>query len=81
MAATIGQRIKQARIAKRLTQTELAKKVGATSHSVISDHERGKRGKRADVQFLVRIAEALDISIDWLFLGKGNPPQKKQSKK
>jgi transcriptional regulator with XRE-family HTH domain len=70
-ATTMGQRIKQARLAKGLTQTELAKKIGASSHSIICDYETGKRGKkRPDIAMLVKLSAILDISIDWLFLGK-----------
>jgi transcriptional regulator with XRE-family HTH domain len=71
ITSTLGQRIKQARLKKGLTQTQLAKKAGASSHTVICDYERGKRGKkRPDIRFLLKVAEALDISINYLFLGK-----------
>lgn len=67
---TLGQRIKQARLAKKLTQTELAKKIGSDSHTRISDLERGKRGKRPDVEVFAKIAHELGISLEWLLLGK-----------
>ena len=71
MASTLGTRIREARLRKGITQTELAKLVDVPSHSVISDYERGKRGrKRPDIVFLLNVAKILDISPDWLFLGK-----------
>jgi transcriptional regulator with XRE-family HTH domain len=68
---TMGQRLKKARLEKGLTQVQLAKKSGASSHTIICDYESGKRGKkRPDIKLLVKIAEILDISIDYLFLGR-----------
>lgn len=67
----IGDRIRSARRAKKLTQQQLAERINATSHCIISDYERGKRGfKRPNLQFLLKIAEVLEVRIDWLFLGK-----------
>jgi transcriptional regulator with XRE-family HTH domain len=67
----IGKRIKDARLRKGFTQVELAKKVGASSHTIISDYERGNRGKkRPDPELLLKLCKVLDISIDHLFLGK-----------
>src|SRR5690348_11981234 len=44
MPTTLGERLRKARLAKRLTQVELAKKVGVSSHVIIGDYERGKSG-------------------------------------
>lgn len=77
MTKTLGERIKQARLNKGLTQGELAKMVHASSHSIICDYEKGKRGaKRPDIQLLVEICRVLEVSIDWLFLGKENKNNK-----
>jgi repressor LexA len=73
MSSTLGSRIRAARLKKGLTQSELAKKAGASSHTIICDYEKGKRGtKHPDIRFLLKIASVLDISIDYLFLGKEN---------
>lgn len=76
LAKLIGERIRAGRKAKGLTQGELASKVGAASHCFISDLERGKRGKRPNVPLLVKICEILDISFEYLFLGKKEKEQK-----
>lgn len=73
MTSTMGERIKSARLRKGLTQVELAKRIKASSHTLICDYERGKRGKRRpDIQMLIKIASILDVSIDYLLLGKTN---------
>lgn len=75
MASTLGSRMKAARIKAGLTQTQLATKVGASSHTIICDYERGKRGnRRPDIQFLLKVATALNISVDWLFIGENTKP-------
>jgi Predicted transcriptional regulators len=69
-STTMGQRLKAARLAKGLTQTQLAKIVKLTSHSVICDYELGKRGRRRpDLELLIKISKALDVSLDYLILG------------
>lgn len=71
MASTIGERIRIARKCKNLTQVELAERVGASSQTIISDLENGKRGnRRPNVPLLAKICEVLDISCEWLFFGK-----------
>jgi transcriptional regulator with XRE-family HTH domain len=71
MPEIIGNRVRQARLRHHMTQEELAKQTGASSHTIICDLEKGKRGnKRPNVPLLVKICDVLDISLDWLFLGK-----------
>jgi transcriptional regulator with XRE-family HTH domain len=64
---TFGERLKQARKAKALSQSALAKKAGI-SQSIISDAEKGKYlSSKASPQ----IADALGVSAIWLATGKG----------
>ena len=66
---TIGERIKQARKAKGLTQKELAEKIGMTPQSICRYEADGRRPK-ADA--MLNIAEALNIPMSEL-LGKPRP--------
>lgn len=51
-----------------LTQVSLSKKTGV-SQSSLSEYLLGK--KEPTISVVMKIAEALDISLDWLLLGKG----------
>jgi transcriptional regulator with XRE-family HTH domain len=62
--SVLGERIRKFRLAKGLTQTELAKMVGVTQR-VITYYE--VRGVSPPPDLLVRIADALDVSLDELF--------------
>lgn len=62
----LGERLKQAREAKGLTQIDCAKAVGA-SQAAYSYYESDLR--TPSVTVLMRIANLLDVSVDWL-LGK-----------
>ena len=65
MKSTLGDRIRIAREAKGLTQGELAEKVRATSHMIISGYETGRRGqKRPDSHLLIKISNVLNVSLD-----------------
>ena len=66
---TIGERIKQARKAKGLTQEELAEKLGCTKQS-IAQYEKGRRSPKIDG--LIKRAEALNIPTSDL-LGEPRP--------
>jgi transcriptional regulator with XRE-family HTH domain len=61
---TLGDRIRRYRLAKGLTQAELAKLVGA-SQRMINYYE--VRGVSPPPELVVKIADALDVSIDELF--------------
>ena len=69
--ATIGQRLKQARTARKLTQNQLAEASGV-SQSDISKLERGDSNASRGI---ARLARALDVDALWLELGEGDPPQ------
>lgn len=61
-----GARIRELRIAKNLTQDELAEHMNV-SHGYISFIESGKRGCSVDV--LIALSNLFGVSIDYLFLG------------
>lgn len=63
----LGNRIKEARLNKNLTQQDLANRLG-TSKSVISGYEAGKNDPAQSM--VLKISEALDVSINWLMFGK-----------
>ena len=67
----LGHRIRFARKRKGLTQMQLAELIGLETNVTISDYERGKRGNsRPDMLLIVKISEVLEVSIDWLILGR-----------
>ena len=63
----VGARIAKLRIQKNLTQLELAETLGVTDRAV-SKWETG--GAYPDVELLVKIAEVLSTSIDYLLRGE-----------
>lgn len=63
----IGKRILERRKQLRLTQEELAERAGITSQTV-SSAELGKKALRPEN--IIRICSALEISTDYLLLGK-----------
>jgi transcriptional regulator with XRE-family HTH domain len=69
----VGDRIRQARERKRLSQTALAGKVKMTQAS-ISQIERGHR-KQLKTTVLMRIAVELDTPIDYLISGDESKDQ------
>ncbi|MCX8659890.1 helix-turn-helix transcriptional regulator [Gilliamella sp. B2772] len=63
---TIGDRVKQKRIEKNISQSLLADLVGMKQQS-ISDIESGNIEKPRNI---VEIAKALNCSVEWLYYGK-----------
>lgn len=59
----IGGRVRQARKAKGLSQTDLAELIG-TSPNYVSNIETGKHIMK--ITLLMKITDALEISNDWL---------------
>ena len=59
----LGDRIKELRIAKNLTQAQLAIKVGVTEHAV-RNWETNQRSPSVDV--LIRIAQFFTCTVDYL---------------
>lgn len=59
----LGKRLKRLRSEKKLTQMELAEKIGVT-HVSISGYESGKR--TPDTETLTKIADFFNVSTDFL---------------
>ncbi len=68
---TLGGRLKWLREARKMTQVQLAAKVGITQAS-ISEIERG-RSHAPSAPNLLRLAAALEASPLWLVSGEGDP--------
>lgn len=68
----IGERVKQARIARGLSQAELAEILGL-SDAYISKLETGKNAMSVTV--LVKLSDALGVSADWLLRNKTREAQ------
>lgn len=66
---SIGNRIKESRKAKRLSQPELSNLCGWESQTRISNYERDFR--TPNLQDLERIADALEVNLNWLATGQG----------
>jgi len=62
----VGKRLYERRKQLRMTQEELAERVGITAQT-ISTAELGKKAMRADT--IIRVCGALDISADYLLFG------------
>lgn len=60
----IGDRIREARLLKKMTQEELALVVGYSGKSSISRIEKGQSLPSHD--YIIKLAEALDVSASWL---------------
>jgi transcriptional regulator with XRE-family HTH domain len=58
----IGEKIRKLRLTKGLSQKDLAKYVGVT-YQQIQNYEKGK--SKIPVDRLIRIAEALEVSLDY----------------
>ncbi|MEP7355319.1 MAG: helix-turn-helix domain-containing protein [Acidobacteriota bacterium] len=68
---TLGQRVKERRLALGLSQPQLAKKVGGITYQAIQQLEQGGGTKH-----LVGIARALGTTAEWLQDGHGPAPPK-----
>lgn len=68
---TLGQRVKERRLALGLSQPQLAKMVGGITYQAIQQLERGGGTKH-----LVGIARALGTTAEWLQDGDGPAPSK-----
>ncbi len=66
----IGDRLRQIRLIRKMSQNELAEATDLSA-SFISNIEQGKQAM--SVKALIAIALVLDVSTDWLLLGKGRP--------
>lgn len=68
VTAGFASRLKEAMADLRVSQAELSTRVRAST-GFVSDTLRGL--KMPGAQFLIAIREALELSIDWLLVGKG----------
>jgi transcriptional regulator with XRE-family HTH domain len=71
MAKTLGQRVKERRLALGLSQPQLAKRVGGITYQAIQQLEQGGGTKH-----LVGIARVLGTTAEWLQDGHGPMPFK-----
>lgn len=62
----MGYRVKEIREEKKLTQEELSKKSGV-SRTIISAIESGKEEVTTTTKTLLKIAKALDTTVDAIF--------------
>jgi transcriptional regulator with XRE-family HTH domain len=65
------EKLKRARVLKGLTQGQLARKIGADTQR-ISKYERGVAAPTTAI--LIKLAEALDVTTDYLIRDGGNNP-------
>lgn len=65
---TLQERLSGARHKAGLTQAQLATRAGV-SQSTIAQIESGRN---SGTKFAVRLAKALDVSVEWLLVGKGS---------
>lgn len=70
----IGQNVKKIRIFLEMTQSQFASAINITQ-GALSKIERGDI-KQIDPEILARISHNLNISLDWLIMDKGSPPDK-----
>jgi transcriptional regulator with XRE-family HTH domain len=75
MIDCFGQRLKNTRETRGLSQSELAEKLGYKSHVMISQAERDK--SVLDNNVLAKIADILDVDLNWLITGKYSKTQEK----
>lgn len=67
--STFGTRLKQARTRKKLTQNDVADKLGI-DYTTISKYENNK--SQPDNEILRELADMYEVSLDWLILGQFN---------
>ncbi len=64
LPGVVPQRLKEARVDAKLTQQELAHRVGM-SQGALSEGEYGS-GRDFRISTVIRIADVLNVSVDWL---------------
>ncbi|MFH1614928.1 MAG: helix-turn-helix domain-containing protein [Planctomycetota bacterium] len=68
---SFGERVRHARKQVKLNQTELAEKIGGTTHATISNIEKGK--VNPSIEITAKIAHALNLDLHWLITGQSSP--------
>ncbi|MBR6399756.1 MAG: helix-turn-helix transcriptional regulator [Firmicutes bacterium] len=65
--AEIGERVREMRYKKKLTQEELAEQTGISNSQQVSNIERGLSGM--SIETLKAVCKALDVDADYLIFG------------
>jgi len=76
--ARLADRIKEARMARGLSQRELDRTAGLAKNHVWS--LEAKDHPHTSYATLAAIASALDVSLDWLATGKGRGPSVREAR-
>ena len=67
LAATVGSRVRQVRLSRNLTLTELAEATGVSPQAIARIECGGtNRGSCPSLALAVQLADALDVSLDWI---------------
>lgn len=72
---TLGERIRYAREAKGLSQSDIARHFGISRISVLNWEHDDTRPK---VERIQKLAEVLGVSEEWLLSAKGKPPTRRR---
>lgn len=64
----LGSRLKQLRNKLKISQTEMANKMGTSQHT-ISNYEKSKRFP--DSRFLLQLRDLCQVNLNWLINGQG----------
>lgn len=77
--ASIGKRIRELRIARKLTQTELARRAGMNHYQNLVRYEKGEVTPRFNK--FQKIADALDVPVEYLLFGDDNGKNKAKAER
>lgn len=73
----LSERLKYVRQLNNLSQAELADKAGTTQQAI----QQAEKGKARQPRYLHKMAQVLDLPVDWLIFGEAVSDQKTQDKK
>lgn len=65
---TFGDRVKFARKQSKLSQIELAKRIGVTQGTITHI----ENGRNRDTKYIMELSKALAVRAEWLYYGSGN---------
>lgn len=68
----LSERLKFIRAEMNLSQVELAEKAGTTQQAI----QQAEKGKARQPRYLHKLAQALDIDVDWVIFGETSQSQK-----
>ena len=72
---SLGARIRECRLAMNISQAELANRIGVKQQSI----DQVEAGKVKAPRYLIDLADALEVSLDWLRKGQGAKKAQKPS--